>query len=170
MDKDDSNAEFYHSSKLLRENSIKVDGQLSPLSQIRKRLETPFGIDELWKSTSDRVPKKKEQKKPHGMEPMNRFLNANLTHYWIIILSFAGLYLVLARTSLILAYGITNASPVWPPSGIALAVIIMVGLKGWPGILFGATAANIWVFWENVGNFKPWHEIFLVSLCIGEEI
>ena len=35
------------------------------------------------------------------------------------------------------------ASPVWPPSGIGLAAILLLGSRVWPGILAGAFLANL---------------------------
>lgn len=52
-------------------------------------------------------------------------------------------YFLVARFSLLLAFDNTNASPVWPPSGIALAALMAFGIRLWPGILLGAFAANL---------------------------
>lgn len=65
---------------------------------------------------------------------------------WATIIGVAVVYYVAAVASLLLALGTTNASPVWPPSGIALAAVLMFGRRVWPGILAGAFAANIVVF------------------------
>src|SRR5881396_320491 len=54
----------------------------------------------------------------------------------------AVLYYAAARLSLHLAFENTNASPVWPPSGIALALVLLLGYRVWPGILLGAFLAN----------------------------
>lgn len=53
-------------------------------------------------------------------------------------------YLLVARTSLLLALPGSNASPVWPPSGIALAFFLMCGYRVSPGIAAGAFLANLW--------------------------
>src|SRR5512145_372466 len=53
------------------------------------------------------------------------------------------IYFVTARLSLLLAVGDTNATPVWPPSGIALAVILLWGYRMGPAILLGAFFANV---------------------------
>ncbi|MBI3451223.1 MAG: MASE1 domain-containing protein [Acidobacteria bacterium] len=54
----------------------------------------------------------------------------------------AGAYYVAARFSLLLSLEGTLASPVWPPSGIALAMIALFGLRAAPGIFAGAFLAN----------------------------
>src|SRR5277367_5554060 len=42
-----------------------------------------------------------------------------------------------------------SVSLVWPPSGIALAAILLFGFRLWPGIFLGAFAANVAVFAAN---------------------
>ncbi|HEX5176126.1 MAG TPA: MASE1 domain-containing protein, partial [Chthoniobacteraceae bacterium] len=36
-----------------------------------------------------------------------------------------------------------SASAIWPPSGIALAGLLLLGMRAWPGIAFGAFAVNV---------------------------
>jgi PAS domain S-box-containing protein len=56
------------------------------------------------------------------------------------------LYALIACASLQLAFEGTNASPVWPPSGIAFIAIWFLGYRVWPGIWLGAFIANMVVF------------------------
>lgn len=60
-----------------------------------------------------------------------------------IMITAAVIYFVTARLSLLLAVGNTNATSVWPPSGIALAVILLWGYRMGPAVLLGAFLANI---------------------------
>ena len=53
------------------------------------------------------------------------------------------IYFVAARLSLFLAVGNTHATSVWPPSGIALAVVLLWGYRMGPAVLLGAFAANV---------------------------
>ena len=55
------------------------------------------------------------------------------------------IYFIAARLSLLLAVGNTNVTSVWPPSGIALAVILLWGYRMGPAVLIGAFIANILV-------------------------
>jgi len=65
------------------------------------------------------------------------------------------IYYAAARLGLMLAFENTNASPVWPPSGIAFAAILLFGYRVWPGILLGAFVANAVVFAANqTGDFS----------------
>src|SRR5262249_52188669 len=54
----------------------------------------------------------------------------------------AGLYFGAARLGLWLAPVHKNVSLVWPPSGIALAALLLCGYRIWPGIALGAFFAS----------------------------
>ena len=62
--------------------------------------------------------------------------------YLITLLLLAGAYFVAAEVGLSLASVHTNVSPVWPPTGIAIAAVLLLGYRVWPGILLGALLAN----------------------------
>lgn len=51
-------------------------------------------------------------------------------------------YFVAAKASLLLAIPPGYATAVWPPSGIALAAMLLLGNRAWPGIWVGAALAN----------------------------
>src|ERR1700682_6392693 len=55
----------------------------------------------------------------------------------------AALYFAAAKLSLILAIPPGYATAVWPPSGLALAAVLLAGNRAWPGIWLGAALANI---------------------------
>ena len=52
------------------------------------------------------------------------------------------IYSLTAYGSLQLAFEGTNATPVWPPSGIAFTAVWFLGYRVWPGIWVGAFIAN----------------------------
>jgi len=54
-------------------------------------------------------------------------------------------YFIAAQLSLSLAIPPGYATPVWPPSGLALAAALLLGSRIWPGIWIGAALANITV-------------------------
>lgn len=87
------------------------------------------------------------------------------TNRVIQVLLVAAIYYGAARLGLVLAFEETNASPVWPPSGIALAAVLLLGYRAWPGILLGAFLANVVVFFGN-RTAEP-STILLVSSLIG---
>ncbi len=52
-------------------------------------------------------------------------------------------YFVAAKAGLSLAFGVKQVTLVWPPTGIAIAALLIFDRKIWPGILIGAFFANI---------------------------
>ncbi len=52
-------------------------------------------------------------------------------------------YVVAAKLSLRLASVHPSATPVWPPTGIAIATLLALGLRFWPSIFMGAFLVNI---------------------------
>jgi signal transduction histidine kinase len=81
------------------------------------------------------------------------------------IILVAVLYYLSARLGYYLVFRDTTALPAWPPSGIAFALIILLGRSSWPGITIGALVANIMAFWNNPG--LPAQTIITVSSCIA---
>jgi PAS domain S-box-containing protein len=59
------------------------------------------------------------------------------------ILGLALVYLVAAKLGLQLALVNKYATAVWPPTGIALAALLIGGYRLWPGVLIGAFVANV---------------------------
>ena len=57
----------------------------------------------------------------------------------------AALYFATAKLSLSLAIPPGYATAVWPPAGVALAAVLLVGNRVWPGIWLGAAAVNFTV-------------------------
>jgi PAS domain S-box-containing protein len=55
-------------------------------------------------------------------------------------------YFGLAKAGLTLASLHPSASPVWPPSGLALAALLLWGPRLWPAIAVGAFLANVTTF------------------------
>lgn len=54
-----------------------------------------------------------------------------------------GLYVLAGKIGLSLASVHANASPVWPPTGIALAAFLTLGYRVWPAIFAGAFVVNL---------------------------
>ena len=55
----------------------------------------------------------------------------------------AALYFITAKIGLSLAVVNPSASTVWPPAGIALAAVLVYGMRVWPAIAVGAFFANL---------------------------
>lgn len=60
-----------------------------------------------------------------------------------------------------LAFENTPTLPAWPPSGIAFALIILMGRSAWPGIMIGSLLANVMAHWNNAS--LPAHAIIALS-------
>ncbi len=58
-----------------------------------------------------------------------------------LALVFAG-YFLLGKLGLSVPFTDWNVSPVWPPAGIALAAVLIWGVRIWPGIALGAFCVN----------------------------
>jgi integral membrane sensor domain MASE1 len=56
----------------------------------------------------------------------------------------AAAYTLLARLGLALDPVGHYATLVWPPTGVALAALLLVGQRMWPGVAIGALLANLW--------------------------
>ncbi len=60
-----------------------------------------------------------------------------------LILLLAAAYFAAAKVSLLVAIPPGYASAIWPPSGIALAVLLLASRRLWPGVWIGSFAANL---------------------------
>ncbi len=73
----------------------------------------------------------------------------------VVVLVLAAVYVGAARLGLALALPPEKkATAVWPPSGIALAAILLCGSRVWPGIWLGAFLANLWDYFNPADPFS----------------
>ncbi len=61
----------------------------------------------------------------------------------LIGLGVCAAYIVAGKLSLRLASVHPSATPVWPPTGIAIATLVAMGLRFWPSIFAGALLVNL---------------------------
>jgi PAS domain S-box-containing protein len=73
-------------------------------------------------------------------------LNANRSRYWLELAGLTAVYFAAGKLGLSLAFLHKSASPVWPPAGIALASLLIMGLRLWPAIFVGAFLVNLTTF------------------------
>ncbi len=64
------------------------------------------------------------------------------TRYALQFLVLAAAYFAVARLGLLFSLGEKNISLVWPPSGLAMAALLLYGNRLWPAVALGALAAN----------------------------
>jgi TolB-like protein/integral membrane sensor domain MASE1/Flp pilus assembly protein TadD len=60
-----------------------------------------------------------------------------------LIGSLVVVYFIAGKLGLMLASLHASASPVWPPAGIALAALLLLGYRAWPAIFIGAFLVNV---------------------------
>src|SRR5438034_9092636 len=68
------------------------------------------------------------------------------------VTAFVGLtliYFLAGKLGLKLAFLHASASPVWPPAGVALGALLVLGYRTWPAIFVGAFLVNV----TTAGNF-----------------
>jgi signal transduction histidine kinase len=75
------------------------------------------------------------------------------------------LYFASAWLGHALAFTGTTALSVWPPSGMAFALLVLMGRSVWPGITIGALAANLLAFWNMQGMSQQ--ALIGISVCIA---
>ena len=56
----------------------------------------------------------------------------------------AGAYYGAAKLGLSFAFETASVTAIWPPSGLALAALVLWGHRVWPGVALGAFLANAW--------------------------
>src|SRR5436309_8829564 len=61
----------------------------------------------------------------------------------IVVLGLAAIYLLAGKLGLLLAIVHPSATAVWPGTGIALAALLLLGYRVWPGIFLGAFLVNL---------------------------
>src|SRR5437763_10551590 len=59
------------------------------------------------------------------------------------VFGLAAIYFGAAKLGLSLAFEAEQVTVVWPPSGIALATLLLFGYRLWPGVALGAFLANV---------------------------
>ncbi|WP_350115715.1 MASE1 domain-containing protein [Fulvivirga sp.] len=86
------------------------------------------------------------------------------------IILVAAIYYLTAVSGYFLAFDNSSILPIWPPSGVAFALLVLLGRKCWPGITIGALLANIMAFW-NLPDL-PTQTIITISgfIAIGNTI
>ncbi len=72
-------------------------------------------------------------------------LSTTALKYGLVTTALAVCYFLTAKLGLSFAIPPGKASAVWPPSGIALAAVLLCGYRVWPGIWVGAAIANMTV-------------------------
>ncbi len=91
---------------------------------------------------------------------------------WLVVLGLAVVYFATARGGLALALPPDHkATAIWPPSGIALAAVLLLGFRVSPGIWFGAFLANLWdAFDPTKGGSVSAHVASSGAIAVGSTL
>ncbi len=85
----------------------------------------------------------------------------NQLPYIIKILLLAVVYFITARIGLLFSFVEGNVTLIWPPTGIALAVLLLGGYRLWPGVAIGA-------FLTSIATGAPWG--FVLATLAGNTL
>src|SRR5262245_11088474 len=95
---------------------------------------------------------------------------ARMPQWWQVGL-LAVVYFAAAKASLLLAIPPGYATAVWPPSGIALAAILLWGPRVWPGVAVGSILVNLAVALTTAtGTFRPVSLVIALSIAVGSTV
>src|SRR5713101_5874106 len=79
----------------------------------------------------------------HGVTTLNSETTKRTIYGAASILVLAAIYFFAGKFGLSLAFLNASASPVWPPTGIALAALLLFGYRLWPAVFLGAFLVNL---------------------------
>ena len=106
---------------------------LPPVSHFFARYASYFA-----ETAPDSRQSRKNRKEPQReMKRLSRSVR-----YLVQVILLAAAYLAVAMFGLAFAIPPGNATAVWPTSGMALAAVLLLGTRVWPGIWLGALLAN----------------------------
>lgn len=89
-----------------------------------------------------------------------------VTRNVLLIIGLAVAYFAAGKLGLALAYHNPLAAPLWPPTGIALAAVLLLGYRVFPGIALGAFAVNFLAL--RGAGVELWKTIFVsVGISAG---
>lgn len=87
--------------------------------------------------------------------------NSNYPIYFLKLVVVAAIYFGSAKLGLSLAFINASVSPVWPPTGVAIAAVLLLGYRIWPAIFLGALLANL---------FTPVNAVTATGIAIGNTL
>ena len=79
---------------------------------------------------------------PDAGQAAGRLLSSSLGRYALELVGIGLAYFVCAKLGLALASINPSATPIWPPTGLALAAVMLWGYRVWPAVFVAAWLAN----------------------------
>jgi signal transduction histidine kinase len=89
--------------------------------------------------------------------PLDRLVDQDRARHLVTAAFVVLAYFVGAKVGLHLAFANKNVTAVWPPTGIAVAVLLLLGLRVWPAVAVGALLSNL-------SNGAGWDTSLLITV------
>lgn len=89
-----------------------------------------------------------------------------MSHHFLVTFVVAMIYLLLGLAGQTMAIPPGNVTPVWPPSGFALAAILIYGRSMWSGILIGAFLVNTQAF-VDISSLQAFINAVIAGIAIS---
>ncbi|MBV5261218.1 response regulator [Synechococcus moorigangaii CMS01] len=87
---------------------------------------------------------------------------------WLLSLLLALVYYGVAALSRLVATTPDSVTPVWPPDGIALGMVLIYGYQILPGVFVGSFLANIWAFLAMGTTYQTLVSVLqVVAIALG---
>lgn len=83
------------------------------------------------------------------------------------IVMLAVLYIVLGRAALLLSIPPGYAMAIYPPAGLALAAVLIGGLRLIPGVVIGSLGLNLWIGYESGQGFSQTGCLVAALIALG---
>jgi len=93
-------------------------------------------------------------------------MNISIFKFGVEALAIAIGYALLGKLGQMLAIPPGNVTPVWPPSGFALAMMLLIGPRAWAGILLGAFVVNTVAFIDDATSTSITN-LIIIGATIG---
>jgi PAS domain S-box-containing protein len=108
----------------------------------------------------------------------NRIRNANIragpvsisVRRLIMAVSVAALYVVTGKLGFVVAIPPGNVTAIFPPAGIALAAILLLGSWVWTGVWLGSFLTNVWFFSGLANAFSVGPLVASASIATGSTL
>ncbi len=81
----------------------------------------------------------------------------------------AAAYAIAGRLGFYFAISPGNVTAIWPPSGIAFAAVLVLGVPAWLGIWIGSFLANVW-FYSGFSAFSLTEVIVAAFIALGSTL
>ena len=108
------------------------------------------------------LPAERPEDGPINKGPAERPVQAHRTAQYLVELALVlVVYLLGGKVGLAIPFTSGNVSPVWPPAGIAVAALLVVGYRIWPAVAIAAFLVNF---------FTPIPHVAALGIAVGNTV